>query len=486
MKSYAKWKDSELSVTRLFLDPLNPRLPIADMSLSQADLIEELVVHDDVYGLAKSITEKGYYPGESLIGVQENGKKYILEGNRRLAALKLLISPEAAPERLQKRFKDLSDNIDSAAIGKTRVIIAPSRKAAAPIIQSRHTGEQIKRWEPIQQAKFYRQQLDRGMSVEELSTEYAITEAKIRDFLRSYTMYNVACHLDLPSDVQEKVRDPRMFPSTTLDRLYNYTEAQKFLGVRFDDNKELVGSVKPDEFKKGYCKMVEDVATGAVDSRTVNNSKDVHTYLSSFGNRKPDLKKKGKFVADDLIGKTPSAKKKKAKKASAKPKTPKQPVALIPRHIKCTVNNQRIIDIFQELKNLRVARFPNAVAIMLRSLLEMSVGYYLDKTGKLKAITEKARKRNPNLPRTWSPSLKQMLKYIINVDSDMTFNPQVRKALNNLISDKNSVITADSLDLFVHNMYWLPTEDQLRAFWVQLEQVFKITLLEPTVEKVGN
>ncbi len=69
MKSYAKWKDSELSVTRLFLDPLNPRLPIADMSLSQADLIEELVVHDDVYGLAKSITEKGYYPGESLIGV---------------------------------------------------------------------------------------------------------------------------------------------------------------------------------------------------------------------------------------------------------------------------------------------------------------------------------------------------------------------------------------------------------------------------------
>ena len=103
MKSYAKWKERSILVTSLLLDTLNPRLPIADKSLSQAELIEELVVHDDVYSLAKSIAEKGYYPGESLIGIQENGKKCILEGNRRLAALKLLISPAAAPERYQKR-----------------------------------------------------------------------------------------------------------------------------------------------------------------------------------------------------------------------------------------------------------------------------------------------------------------------------------------------------------------------------------------------
>lgn len=482
MKSYAKWREQKFSVTSLLLDPLNPRLPIADKSLSQAELIEELVVHDDVYGLAKSIAEKGYYPGESLIGVQEDAKKCILEGNRRLAALKLLISPPAAPEDFQKRFKDLSDDVDPAAIGKVKVIIAPSRKAAAPIIMSRHTQTQIKTWRPIQQAKFYNQQLERGVTIEQLASEYAMPESKVKDFLRSYTMYNIACHLDLPIEVQDDVRDPRAFTSTTLDRLYENLEVQKFLGIRFDANKELVGVVKPEEFKKGYAKVVEDVSKGAVNSRVVNKTEDVRAYLSGFGNKRPLLTKKGSFVSADLIGGAVRATKKRAKKPSQKTTTPRQPAGLIPRHIKCTVQNQRIIDIYQELKKLKVVHFPNAVGIMLRSLLEMSISYYLDKTGKLKEIVKADRKKNPNRPRTWSPSLKQMLKFIVNKDTDITFHPQARKALNNLVSDKNSIITADSLDLFVHNIYWHPTEDQLRAFWAQLEQIFKITLLEPKSE----
>ncbi|MCK4782892.1 MAG: hypothetical protein KAV87_04010 [Desulfobacteraceae bacterium] len=479
MKSYAKWKERSFSVTSLLLDSLNPRLPIADKNLSQAELIEELVIHDDIYSLAKSIAEKGYYPVESLIGIQENGKKCILEGNRRLAALKLLISPAPAPETYQKRFKDLSDNIDPATIGKVKVLVAPSRKAAAPIINSRHTQPEIKRWSPIQQAKFYQQQLDRGVTVEQLSNEYAMSEPKVRAFLRSYTMYNIACHLDVPPDIQEKVHDPRVFPSSTLDRLYENLEVQKFLGIRFDNNKELIGEAKAEEFKKGYTKIVGDVAKGDVHSRIVNKTEDVRKYLAGFGDRKPRLTRKGSFTAADLIGGTVISTKKRSKKLDQKAKTPKQPVGLIPGHIKCTVRNQRIIDIFQELKKLKVAQFPNAVAIMFRSLLEMSVAYYLDHTGRLKEVISKERKRRKgNLPRNWAPTLKQMLKFMAN-DDTIELNPQALTALNQFISDKNNLLNADTLNFFVHNAFCCPTERELRPLWSKLEEVLKITLLEP-------
>ena len=482
MKSYAKWKEHSFSVTSLLLDPLNPRLPIADKSLSQTELIEELVIYDDIYGLAKSIAEQGYYPGESLIGVQENGRKCILEGNRRLAALKLLISPPAAPEKFQKRFKDLSDNIDPTIIRKVNVLVAPSRKAAAPMIKDRHTKTQIKRWSAIQQAKFYWQQVDRGVSVEELSDEYAMPGAKIRDFLRAYTMYNIACHLDFPPEVKAKVHDPRAFPSTNLDRLYEYLEVQKFLGIEFDSNKELIGKVNPDEFKKGYAKIVEDVAKGAVHSRIVNKIENVRSYLSGFGDRKPVLRRKGSFTAADLTGEAGPSKKKKPGKPVRKAKTLKQPAALIPRHIKCTVENQRIIDIFQELRKLKVAQFPNAVAIMFRSLLEMSAHYYLDKTGQLKNVIDKQRRRKKgHLPRDWSPTLRQMLSHIAS-DNTVDMNPLAKKAIRHLLSDTDNPLTADSLDFFVHNIFCCPTEPELRALWLKLEEVFKITLLEPKSE----
>lgn len=479
MKSYAKWKEYTPLVTSLLLDPLNPRLPIADKNLSQAELLEELVIHDDVYSIAKSIAENGYYPVESLIGIQENGKKFILEGNRRLAAIKLLISPAAAPERYQKRFKDLSDNIDLETIRSVKVLVAPSRNTAAPIINSRHTQEQIKRWEPIQKAKFYQQQIDRGTTVEQLSNEYAMSEAKVRDFLRSYTMYNIACHLDLPPDAQEKVHDPRAFPSTTLDRLYENLEVQKFLGIRFDNNKELIGKVKPEEFKKGYTKIVVDVAKGNVHSRIVNKTEDVQKYLSGFGDMKPRLRRKGSFTAAYFIGGTGPSKKKRPKEPAQKTKTPKQPAGLIPRHIKCTVQNQRIIDIFHELKKLKVVQFPNAVAIMFRSLLEMSVAYYLDHTERLKEVIAKERRRRKgNLPRNWAPTLKQMLKFMAN-DDTIELNPHALTALNQFISDKNNLLNADTLNFFVHNVFCCPTERELRSLWSKLEEVLKITLLEP-------
>src|ERR1051326_7796936 len=119
-----KWKPEEPNVTNLLLDPNNPRIPDSGKELSQRDLIADLLENDKVYELARSIVTNGYYPVESLIVVIEKGKKYVVEGNRRLAALKLLLSPEGAPEKWERRMRNLSNQIEPNSIRKVKVIRA--------------------------------------------------------------------------------------------------------------------------------------------------------------------------------------------------------------------------------------------------------------------------------------------------------------------------------------------------------------------------
>jgi hypothetical protein len=203
-----------------------------------------------------------------------------------------------------------------------------------------------------------------------------------------------------------------------------------------------------------------------------------------FGEDKPNLRKKGSFTADALLRATAK------RKTTTKPVPPRRqprprpiPRALIPSGFSCDVNNQRINDVFNELKKLSVAQYPNAVALMFRSLLEMSLGYYLDRTGHLAKLTNKERekraKKGKDLPRDWHPTLTEMLQYTVDKDTDIIRNGNLLKALRKLISQKHELISIDSLNLFVHNQHFYPNEDGLRDFWTQLQGLFEIVLVEP-------
>jgi len=483
MIDYRKWKESQLTVTTLLLDPYNPRIPDSGESVVQRDLLADLVHNDKVLELAKSIVENGYYPVEALIVVHENSKKYVVEGNRRLAALKLLLSPEAAPDqRWERRFRALANRIDASAFRKVKVIRAPSREAAAPVIMSRHTRNQVENWSPVMQSKFYRNLVERGLTVEDIAEQYNLQISEITDALQRYTMYSVACALDLPDEVARKVQNPRGFPITNLERLYKNPKVNDFLGISFDENKDLVGSVKPDEFKRGYANIVTDIATGKVHSRTLNTTAEMDKYLASFGDQRPDLTKKGKFTAETLL-KTVAKRKPATKTSPAKKKRKPRRIAraLIPGSFTCDVNNQRVNDVFNELKKLPVAQYPNAVALMFRSLLEMSLGYYLDRTGHLAKLIERERKKREKkknkLPAGWHPTLTQMLNYVVG--TDIIKNPNLLRALKKLISEKKSLLTIDTLNLFAHNEHYYPNEEKLRRFWSGLQGLFEIILVEP-------
>lgn len=358
-------------------------------------------------------------------------------------------------------------------IKRVRVFFAPNREAAGPLIASKHTRDQIERWSTIMQARFFRSLAKVGLTPQEIATRYGRTPGDVAGFLRVDEMYDIACAMDLPENVRQIVHNPRLFPAAVLERLIEIPKAREVLGIEFDDRGGVRGKVHLDEFRKGYRRILTDIATKKVDTRTLNRVEDAEKYLRALGADRPNLSRRGKFTVDDVRGtKSPADETTAVAAATGKAKAPRVAYGLIPSGVKCGVANPRIRQIFEELRRLRpVERYPNSCAALLRILLELSMGNYLDKTGKIKPLLDKARKENR--PSDWYPTWKQMLRAILDDSEITTISPLARKHLNGIGSDRNTPI-----DGFVHSRFELAEPGRLRNIASAMEDILKVMLDE--------
>lgn len=472
MLDYTAWPIKRLSVTSLLLDQQNPRLPQSGGALTQRQIIDELVTHDSVYELAKDITTQGFFPTEILLGVQDGDQTVIIEGNRRLAALKLLINPELAPQTHLEKFRRLSEKITATTLAKVQVSLAPSREAATPILLSRHTAQQIQSWKRPMQARFYRQLLERGLTPDDLVQSYGVTVGQIQDWIRADAVYRLACSLDFPEEVKTKVHNNREFPLSTLERLVESQPIRDFLMLKPDPKEVLVSTAKPGDFLKAFRQIVTDVATAKVDSRLANNADDITSYVKTLTKIKPTPRARGKFSVRDHLSQTeqPSP----SLTTQVKPRRPstKSP-SILPKGLKCFCSDSRVNDIFDELRRLHVDKNPNASAVLLRLLLEFSISYYLDTTGKIKPLLERFRKKD-NKGADWYPSLRQLMEHLLS--DDIGLQPLELKAIKKFVQTKGQNNTLDALDGFVHNRKVDPTETELRAISKLIDPVLRVTL----------
>lgn len=84
-----------VDLEELRFDRRNPRLPEFDLGAdaTDEDTIRLLWERMDVQEIAMSIAASGFFSHEPLIFAREAGENVVIEGNRRLAATKLLVSP---------------------------------------------------------------------------------------------------------------------------------------------------------------------------------------------------------------------------------------------------------------------------------------------------------------------------------------------------------------------------------------------------------
>jgi hypothetical protein len=99
----------KFALDELVFDPKNPRLPNELSGVKdEKQIIEHMLRDESLLELMKSIGQSGYYYSEPLLVVPSKNKFIVVEGNRRLAALKLLSNPDLATIR-QKSVHEISN-----------------------------------------------------------------------------------------------------------------------------------------------------------------------------------------------------------------------------------------------------------------------------------------------------------------------------------------------------------------------------------------
>lgn len=188
--AYVQLPVVEVEVAELQLDLDNYRIPVKPED--EAGALRYLFASEDVMGAAESILRDGYFDNEVPIVLEEppGSRRYlVLEGNRRVSALKALQDPDLVVgyrehvERLRKRFASEVPNLPS----RIRVMVIPDRQTAAPHIARLHTTASKRPWTPDQQATFYYSLLDDSTTVAEVKAQYPGVK-KISRFMKMASM----------------------------------------------------------------------------------------------------------------------------------------------------------------------------------------------------------------------------------------------------------------------------------------------------------
>ncbi len=448
---YYDWTIEKKSTEELLLDPNNPRF-FGLQNPTQEQIIEQLIKYENVTELALRIAERGFLPNEILIVCEEDSKNYVLEGNRRLAACKLLLDYKVAPESHQKRIQSIAENADRNSIQKINGVFAPTREDADYIIAGRHTQTPVKKWRLVNQAIFYSRRIKAGESIENLSKSVGVGTDKIRKLVISLNFCYHAEQLPISKNAKKKlfnlqVEDSKeKFDLSTLDRIVQSRPGKDYLKVDYDENGNISFIENQKDSETKLKQIIEDVSSGEVNSRILSKAKDIENYLKN----PKDFKKAnhGRVISKDNGLKTRS---------------------IVPDSIKCETDNERVKIVFNELQRLDPKLFSNAHAATLRLLVELGTYIYLDRTGELKKFKKETEKRG-KIPQTW-PQLREMVMWIINRDSNI--DDKIKKALKKYIDHQSKEPLLDDLNSFMHNPSYIPNKTLLSEKWRQVSEYLR-------------
>lgn len=186
----------EIPVAKLDFDPDNPRFPPDIARGSRAHLIERFVRDERLLELIESIGNQGFFGGEPLLVVKAGTKYTVLEGNRRLAALKLLsgeIKPPVGRISIEEAVEQAVHKPANAAC-----LLFDDRTEILRYLGFRHiTG--IKAWSALQKARYIKRlrhehygSLDYEDSLRALARETGSKGAYIGQVLAALALYEKA------------------------------------------------------------------------------------------------------------------------------------------------------------------------------------------------------------------------------------------------------------------------------------------------------
>lgn len=479
-----EWPTKRLSVANLHLDAKNPRLGRETTARTPREVVKYLFEHDKAIEVAQSIAARAYFPNEPLLAIREEGRTVVVEGNRRLAALKALKEPGLLDGALRKQLERLARQVeDPAAIVAVPVTLAPSRRATDRQLAGRHIGTPVLPWQAENRASFILDKLGEGYTNDQLRDQLGFSFADIQAARQTRAIADMARSLELPEEITAKLDSPRAKLFTTLERVFDSSVGREYLRVEPDADHGIRGTTTKAEFLRGFSKLVTDVVLGKQSSRTLNTNENIREYFESWKPQDRPAKKSGSFVPADVIeGRSvaSSGRKPEAEHAPAQGKQISK--SIVPRSLKVRYGHDRLKDIRSELVTLARDRYPNAGAVMLRVFLEIAVIDYLTRTKELPVIIKRIESKGGKLS-FGVPTMKQLAPEISRIADERLSHGDAVKVKKAIHYDPSAPFTISELHGFVHHTDF-PSPRDILQFWNRTEPLFRLMLeQEPKATK---
>ena len=200
-----------LGLSQLELDPDNPRLPRGYEWASESEerILSEFFERYNLIELARSIADKGFTPrhAEALLVVDHPSKddRYlVVEGNRRLAVLKLLKSPclRTAIGATSAEWAELAEEASVQDLDDVPVVVYPDRDALEDYLGFRHiTGPRP--WRPEAKARYIAKLLGNDKTIDDVVRRIGSNHRMVRRFAEAHAIYTQALDEGIPMDQAE-------------------------------------------------------------------------------------------------------------------------------------------------------------------------------------------------------------------------------------------------------------------------------------------
>jgi hypothetical protein len=389
------------------------------------------------------IVDKGVNPADlPMVAVSDEPGFYIvLEGNRRVAALKLLTSPSLLSSMplspsLIKKYKSLIEKAKGSLPLEMQCAVL-SREDANYWIMLKHTGENegvgIVTWDGRARHRF------RGNS----------------PALQAVDLVEKANLLDEGT----KAKLPKV-AITNIERVLGTPEARRELGVEVKGEKLTLSSPEEDSLGR-LALLVSDVANRVVRVTDLDTKDQRVAYAKDVASR-------------PIPSPVPPASQTGAAKQKAVRATRIAPErrALIPRHLKIRIQQTRINRIYSELQTLSAEHYVNSCAVLLRVFVELSVDDYAQRHKISLKTKPKAKSGKKTVVPPKDMTLRDKLRTVAaNLEARNVCTKQELHGIRTLASNRNHVLSVDTLNAYVHNKDYTPTSTDLKTTWDNI-QVF--------------
>ena len=426
----------QLAPADLLLDSENPRLSKPNTGQIQTLHAIAKLLQRKLSTMAGDIVQHGVDPSTIPFVVRLSGsptRYMVLEGNRRLAAIRALENPESVAPVVKgtvlSKLRRFSREYQRNPLDVIPCVVVKDRDEARHWIELRHTG------------------LNDGAGTMPWGSDEA---TRFRARSRPPEIHSQA--LDFLSQRGDLSQEQRTkLPVTSFKRLLGTPQVRARLGLEL-----IAGALSvladTDKIATGLMYVINDLASGRIKTADIYTQHDRREYARKLPREvivAPTLSsgQGAPLLASATTAKTKAA---RARKTTERAK-------LIPTSCVLDIVSRRVNDIENELRKLSLNDHTNAVGVLFRVFIELSVDSYLGDHPS-PGVHEKS-------------ALQRKMKAVAD---HLVGNGKLTRKQREPVSRacQRDSFLAPSIDLmhtYVHNENAFPAPGDLRAHWDNLE-----------------